>query len=67
MLHLHRDHHHIQSRHRIDQGCHLHLLHHCHLHYDRGESLRGGMDNSSDNVEVMVVYNFRNGSRGKRI
>jgi hypothetical protein len=66
MLHLRRDHHIWNHRH-VDQGHRLHLLRHRRLRYDREESLHGGMDNFSDNVEVMVIYNFCNDSRGKRI
>jgi hypothetical protein len=58
MLHLYRDHYQIRNCCQVDQGHHLHLLHHHHLCYGMKGSLHGGMDNSSDSVEAMVIYIF---------
>jgi hypothetical protein len=64
-LHFHQDHHQIHH-HEVDRGCHL-LLHHRRLCYGKEENLCDGMDNSSGNVEVTVVYSFRNGNKGRKI
>jgi hypothetical protein len=65
-LHFRRDHHQI-LHHRIGQGRHLRLLHRRCLHYGKEGNPHDGMDNSLGSVEVMAIYSFRNGNKGKRI
>jgi hypothetical protein len=51
------DHHHnIQGYQEVDQGLHLHLLHHHHLHYGKEGSPHDEMGSRVDNVEVRFIY-----------